>query len=154
MEAETVTSLPGREISAIAARIRSAISSAELISVSGSRTANSSPPLRPAKSPLRSEERSVAPMLASTWSPTPCPRWSLICLKWSRSISSSAIGALVVVAWANVRFSASVTARLLGSPVRPSVAARISATARLRRLASTGAAWLTESRIRCSSASA
>src|SRR6202041_3630498 len=34
----------------------------------------------------------------------------------------------------------------------PAVAARISATARLRRLASTGAAWLTESRIRCSSA--
>ena len=50
MEAVTDTSLPGREISAIAARIRSAISSAAAISVSGSRTANSSPPLRPAKS--------------------------------------------------------------------------------------------------------
>ena len=51
MEAVTDTSVPGREISAIAARIRSAISSAAAISVSGSRTANSSPPLRPAKSP-------------------------------------------------------------------------------------------------------
>ncbi len=66
---------------------------------------------------------------------------------------TSASGASVIVACANVRFSASVTARLLGSPVRPSVAARISATARLRRFASTGAAWLTDSRIRCSSAS-
>ncbi len=60
---------------------------------------------------------------------------------------------LRLVACANIRFSASVTIRLLGSPVRPSVAARISATARLRRFARTGAAWLTDSRIRCSSAS-
>ena len=66
---------------------------------------------------------------------------------------SSASGAWVAAAWANVRFRASATARWLGSPVRPSVAARISATARLRRLASTGAAWPTDSRIRCSSAS-
>ena len=40
------------------------------------------------------------------------------------------------------------TARLLGSPVSASVAARISAMARLRRLASTGAAWVTDSRMR------
>jgi len=66
MEAVTDTSLPGREISAIAARIRSAISTAAAISVPGSRTANSSPPLRPAKSPLRSAPRSVAPTFART----------------------------------------------------------------------------------------
>jgi hypothetical protein len=62
-------------------------------------------------------------------------------------------GDAVVEACANIRFIASVTARLLGSPVRPSVAARISATARLRRFARTGAAWPTDSRICCSSAS-
>jgi hypothetical protein len=62
-------------------------------------------------------------------------------------MSSSPSGDAVVEAWANRRFIASVTARLLGSPVRPSVAARISATARLRRFARTGAAWPTESRI-------
>ena len=110
------------------------------------------PPLRPAKSRARSTLRNAAPTRARTWSPAACSCWSLICLKWSRSSRSSASGAFVIVACANVRLSASVTARLLGSPVRPSVAARISATARLRRFARTGAAWLTDSPIRCSSA--
>ena len=45
-------------------------------------------------------------------------------------------------------------ARAFGRPVRASVAARTSATARLRRLASTGAAWLTDSEMRLRSASA
>ena len=45
-----------------------------------------------------------------------------------------------------MRLSVSCTARLFGRPVSASVAARSSAIARLRRLASTGAAWLTESR--------
>ena len=65
---------------------------------------------------------------------------------------SSASGDRSDAAWANIRFRVSVTARLLGRPVRPSVEARISAIARLRRFARTGAAWLTDSRIRCSSA--
>ena len=43
-------------------------------------------------------------------------------------------------AWANIRFNVSVTARLFGSPVRLSVAARISAMAKFRRFANTGAA--------------
>jgi hypothetical protein len=51
-------------------------------------------------------------------------------------------------AWATMRLMVSWTARLLGSPVRASVAARISAMARLRRLARTGAAWVTDSRMR------
>ncbi len=50
--------------SAIVARTRSAISRAAAISVSGSRTANSSPPLRPAKSRSRTTLRSAAPTLA------------------------------------------------------------------------------------------
>ena len=51
IEAVTDTSVPGTEISAIVARTRSAISSAASISVSGSRTANSSPPLRAGEVP-------------------------------------------------------------------------------------------------------
>jgi hypothetical protein len=47
-----------------------------------------------------------------------------------------------------MRRSVSCTDRLLGSPVSTSVAARISAMARLRRLARTGAACITESRMR------
>ena len=42
-----------------------------------------------------------------------------------------------------MRVSVSRTERAFGSPVSPSVAARCSAIARLRRLASTGAAWVT-----------
>ena len=145
--------MPGREISAIAARTRSAISSAASISVSGSRTANSSPPLRPAKSLARSTPRSVAPTFAQHLVPHRVPALVVDLLEVVEVEQEQGERRLVVAACANVRFSASVTARLLGSPVSPSVAARISATARLRRLARTGAAWPTDSRIRCSSAS-
>ncbi|HVT68362.1 MAG TPA: hypothetical protein VHF26_11465 [Trebonia sp.] len=144
--------MPGRDSSATASRTRSAMASAVPVSVSGSRIANSSPPLRPAKSRARRELRSAAPTPASTWSPAACPRWSLICLKWSRSSRSSASADPVAVACANIRFRVSPTARLLGRPVRLSVAARISAIARLRRFARTGAAVLTAARIRSSSA--
>ena len=54
-------------------------------------------------------------------------------------------------ACATIRLRVSPAARLFGSPVSESVEARISAMARLRRLASMGAAWKTESRICCSS---
>ena len=79
---------------------------------------------------------------------------SLICLKWSRSISSAASGVIVRDACATIRLIVSWTARWFGSPVSASVEARSSAIARLRRLASTGAAWPTASRMRrrsCSS---
>ena len=80
------------------------------------------------------------PTLASAWSPTGCPKRSLISLKWSRSSISRQTGVRVRDAWASIRLRVSVTARLLGRPVSESVAARSSAIARFRRFASTGAA--------------
>ena len=56
-------------------------------------------------------------------------------------------GADVRDACAAMRLTVSLTARWLGRPVRPSVEARNSASARLRRFASTGAACATESRM-------
>ena len=57
----------------------------------------------------------------------------------------AAIGDLERAEWAIIRLSVSWIARRLGRPVRESVAARASASARLRRWASTGAAWATDS---------
>ena len=49
------------------------------------------------------------------------------------------------LAWATIRLTVSSVERLFGRPVRESLSARNSASARLRRLARTGAAWLTVS---------
>ena len=65
-------------------------------------------------------------------------------LKWSRSRKIALSGEAVRLACAAMRLSESSTARLFGSPVSASVAARRSASARLRRFASTGAAWPTD----------
>jgi hypothetical protein len=65
-----------------------------------------------------------------------------------QSSSAADRGETVRDAWATMRLMVSWTARVFGSPVRASVAARTSAMARLRRLARTGAAWVTDSRMR------
>jgi hypothetical protein len=90
----------------------------------------------------------VAATAARTSSPRLWPWVSLMRLKWSRSSRTADSGDTLRDAWATIRRSVSCTDRLLGRPVRASVAARISAMARLRRLASTGAAWVTDSRTR------
>src|SRR5450759_3937394 len=91
------------------------------------------------------EERITAPTAARTSSPRACPDTSLTCLKWSRSRNRAASGAIVREAWAAIRRTVSCSARLFGGPVSELVEARISAMARLRRFASTGAAWMTDS---------
>jgi hypothetical protein len=73
---------------------------------------------------------------------------SLICLKWSRSQRMALSGFPVRVECATIRFRLSRSARVFGRPVSASVAALISATARLRRLTSTGAACETDSTMR------
>ena len=96
---------------------------------------------------------SAALAAASAWSPFSCPKTSLICLKWSRSQSTAESGRFDRAACATMRTRFSRRLRAFGRPVSASVAARTSATARLRRLASTGAAWLTDWSIRpCSDA--
>ena len=81
------------------------------------------------------------PTLSSTSSPAWWPWRSLSALKWSRSTTIADSGEWVRWAWATMRISVSCTERALGRRVSGSVAARCSAIARLRRLASTGAAW-------------
>src|SRR3954462_1076441 len=69
-------------------------------------------------------------------------------LKWSRSMRIADIGVSERPAPAIRRLRWASIARRFGRPVSASVAARSSASARLRRLASTGAAWMTESWMR------
>ena len=145
-------STPCTRIEAIMSRIRSVSASASWAVVSGSSTSSSSPPKRPAKSLPRKHDRSAAPTAASTSSPLAWPKRSLICLKWSRSSIAAASGVSDRFAWATIRLRVSSVARLFGSPVRESLLARNSASARLRRLPSTGAACATELLIRASSA--
>src|SRR3954470_23965697 len=71
------------------ARRRSAVASAPVSSTSGSRTRNSSPPQRPAKSSSRSTWTSRAATRASTASPRAWPCSSLIDLKRSMSTRTS-----------------------------------------------------------------
>src|SRR3954470_8680659 len=69
-------------------------------------------------------------------------------------MATSETGVCVRLAWATRRLSVSSSPRRLGRPVSESVDARRSASERLRRLASTGAAWVTESWMRCVCSSA
>ena len=64
-------------------------SAAPARSVCGRSTANSSPPMRKARSALRSAPSSSSPKPRRTRSPPAWPRPSLICLNSSRSISTS-----------------------------------------------------------------
>ncbi len=73
-------------------RMRSAVSWASASVVSGSITTNSSPPSRAGRSAWRTLWRRQLAVRTSTASPAAWPWLSLTCLKWSRSIISSASG--------------------------------------------------------------
>jgi hypothetical protein len=72
-EAVTGRSMPGSVRRAIAARSFSAASIAPSMPVSGSSATNSSPPLRPTKSLVRSALASTSPTADSTASPRSWP---------------------------------------------------------------------------------
>ncbi len=95
----------------------------------------------------RSVLRMTSPTAARASSPAPWPKRSLICLKWSRS-SRIARDRRQRAAGRGHHALEVVPARRASwaGPVSASVEARVSAMARLRRLASTGAAWAMESR--------
>ena len=79
-------------------RSRSASASASSRAASGSRTANSSPPSRASRSPVRRAARSRGPTWRSRSSPAGWPRLSLTSLNPSRSSSRSAAGRRAVAA--------------------------------------------------------
>ncbi|MNP06539.1 hypothetical protein D3C76_985280 [compost metagenome] len=103
---------------------RSAICQARSGGQPGSRAANSSPPIRPNRSPRR---RALAPhwaMRCSTWSPTWWPWVSLICLKSSISSRMKASGLPYCTACSNSRWAHSKKCRRLLLWVSTSVVAR------------------------------
>ena len=71
--------------------MRSATRAAPVTSASSRSTANSSPPSREAVSSLRRLDRTRCAVSTRTWSPAAWPRLSLIVLKLSRSMNSTAV---------------------------------------------------------------
>ena len=101
--------------------MRSATAIASAVLAWRSNSTNSSPPWRPGTSLLRSTSCTQRATRRNARSPAAWPRWSLTCLKWSTSKSTSA--ALPATSAASARVASSLKWRRLGTCVSASILA-------------------------------